>query len=513
MVDRTVGSRAEQKLKMKLNQFIIATIAGLQFGIPVRAQDGAAANPPGAAQAAPGNGSDAAEIKALKDEIRALEKKVSALEQKQEAQPQSEQVQALDQKVRILERQRELEQDAATAAAKSQPRLAVGANGVTFSSADTNYSISLHGVLQVDSRTFPADGGVNGNDSFLLRRARPILQGTLFRDIDFVFVPDFGGSAAQIFDAYLNYRFRPELQLQAGKFKSPVGLEALQADVNTLFNERSLATDLAPNRDVGAELHGDLFGGAASWAAGVFNGAPDYSSTMANTDYDDNKAFEGRLFLQPWKHSDVAALQGLGFGVAGSYESDRAAGASATGLTAGYNTDGQQKFFTYTNGVAANGTHWRVSPQGYYYWGPFGLLGEYLISDQVVSQGKASGDMHNTAWEITGSWVLTGENASYNGVTPRHPFDPRNGGWGAWQLAARYAALDVDKAAFPVFANPNTSASAAHAWSAGLNWYLNRNVRVNASCSRTTFTGGSGAGATVTKQPENAIFTRIQLSF
>jgi phosphate-selective porin OprO/OprP len=113
--------------------------------------------------------------------------------------------------------------------------------------------------------------------------------------------------------------------------------------------------------------------------------------------------------------------------------------------------------------------------------------------------------------------VLTGEDATFNGVTPRHPFDPRNGGWGALQLVARYAELDVDKAAFPAFANPATSASEAHAWAVGLNWYLNKNIRVNTSFSRTTFTGGGGAGASVpaavTQHPEDVFFTRIQLSF
>ena len=104
--------------------------------------------------------------------------------------------------------------------------------------------------------------------------------------------------------------------------------------------------------------------------------------------------------------------------------------------------------------------------------------------------------MQNTAWEISGGWVLTGEDAAFNGVTPRHPFDPRNGGWGALQVVARYAELDVDKAAFPNFANPATSASAAHAWAVGLNWYLNKNIRVNASYSRTTFTGGGTTAAT-----------------
>jgi len=352
-----------------------------------------------------------------------------------------------------------------------------------------------------------------GKNTFLLRRARPIFTGTVFRDFDFNFTPDFGGTTVQILDAYLNYRYNPELQLETGKFKSPVGLEQLQSDPVTLFNERSIVTDLVPNRDIGVELHGDLFGGIASYAVGLFDGAPDYNSTTVNQDVDDDKAFAGRLFFQPWKTSNVKALQGLGFGAGGSYEDDRG---TAADLTPGYRTDGQQTFFTYAAGVVANGTHWRISPQGYYYYGPLSLLGEYAISDQDVSRTTAplaSADLRNTAWEISAGWVLTGEDASYNGVTPKHPFDPRNGQWGAWQVVARYADLDIDKAAFAA-AGPFAAAgsgSEAKAWSAGINWYLNKDIRVNASFSRTTFTGGT-TGA-VTKQPENVLFTRIQLAF
>jgi phosphate-selective porin OprO/OprP len=84
-------------------------------------------------------------------------------------------------------------------------------------------------------------------------------------------------------------------------------------------------------------------------------------------------------------------------------------------------------------------------------------------------------------------------------------------------VVARYAELDIDNAAFSGFANSLVSASAAQAWSAGLNWYLNRNIRINASFSHTAFTGGGGAGTTapaiVTRQPENVLFTRVQLSF
>jgi phosphate-selective porin OprO/OprP len=467
-----------------------------------------------------------ADIEALKQQINALSQKVESLENERAAdQPVSTndpagQFQELDQKVRILSRERELDQEAAAAAAKTQPKLVFGANGFNAISADSNFVFSLHGLIQADSRTFFNDnGGTLGKNTFLIRRARPIFTGTVFHDFDFNFTPDFGGTTVQIFDAYLNYRFSPELQLEAGKFKSPVGLEALQADSWTLFNERSIVTDLVPNRDVGFELHGDLFGGVASYAAGIFDGTSDYNGTTANQDIDDDKAFAGRVFLQPWKTSGVNALQGLGAGVSGSYEDDHGTAATSN-LTPGYRTDGQQNFFTYATGVVPNGEHWRISPQGYYYYGPLSLSGEYVISDQVVSRTTApltSADLRNTAWEISAGWVLTGENASYNGVTPQHSFSPTDGQWGAWQIVARYADLEIDSAAFAV-AGPFAaagSASEAKAWSVGLNWYLNRDIRVNASFSRTTFAGGGGTAGPgpVTSQPENVFFTRIQLAF
>ncbi len=470
--------------------------------------------------------------------IRQLQQRISDLEQKvnqlQSNKPPAEsevhtneqkRLEELDQQVRILKRNRELDQEAAEAKAKEAPKLSIGSQGFSFGSADGNFNVKLGGVLQADSRTFFNDSGTAGNDSFLLRRARPILQGTVFRDFDFLFVPDFGGTGSpQIFDAYLNYRYSAALQVQGGKFKTPVGLEQLQADRDILFNERSLVTDLVPNRDLGFELHGSLFDGRVSYAAGIFNGVGD-ARNSSNASFQDDKSFAGRIFFEPFRKSSIDALEGFGFGLGGSYDGTQRTNTSGLpsttgGSLSGYTTDGQQQFFAYTNTVAASGPHWRLSPQGYYYYGPFGLLGEYAISDQEVSQvaTSTSSRLENTAWQVTGSWVLTGEDATYaGGVIPRNPFAPRNGGWGAFQAVGRYEELHVDPDAFPLFANPSASARTAKAWSAGLNWYLNRNVMVKVSFSHTIFDGGGGTGnsapATVTRKDENALFTRVQLAF
>ncbi len=434
----------------------------------------------------PANASDADEINALK-----------------------QQLQALDQKIRVLERQRELDDEVAATKAKDAPRVSLGERGLNIRSADTNFAFQLHGLVQVDNRTFFRDGNLKGNDGFLLRRARPIFQGTLYRDFDFMFVPDFGGSSVQIFDAYLNYRYEPWLQLRAGKFKSPVGLEYLQSDPVTHFTERSLVTALVPGRDVGFQIWGDALQGRLSYAAGVFNGAGD-ARNGGSSDFEDHREFAGRVFTQPFKTSDNEWIKGIGFGLGGSWGN---VSSNSTGLPngSGYATDGAQRFFSYNNGVVASGDRWRLSPQAYYFTGPFSLLAEYAISRQEIQAGALKADLEHRAWEVTAGWVLTGEDASFTGVNPKNPFNPKDGHWGALQLVARYAELDIDNDAFPIFANPASSATAAQAWAVGLNWYLNKNIRASASFNRTTFTGGK-AGA-VSGQPEEALFTRVQLAF
>lgn len=416
-----------------------------------------------------------------------------------------QQIQELGQKVQTLEQERQSDQHTPIVTAKPAPQFSIGAGGFKAVSADSNFVMNIRGYMQLDSRAF-IQNAQPGTDGFILRRVHPIISGTVFHDFDYQFMAEFGGSAPSIYDAYINYHPMPELQLQAGRFKMPVGLEWLQSAVNLSFNERSLANDLVPLRDLGAELHGDLLEGRMNYAVGIFNSDVD-GANAANSDLDNNMEFAGRIFLQPMKNSGIAPLEGLGFGVSGTYGNEY--GSSA--LTSGYVTEGQQKFFSYTNGVAANGAHWRISPQGYYYWGPFSLLGEYVISDQQVSKGAASAELRNTAWEVSAGWVLTGEDASYNGVTPKHPFNPHDGGWGAWQIVARIEGFDVDDAAFPIYANPNTSATAARAWAVGLNWWLNKNVRFMTSFSRTTFSGGATGAVTV--KPEEVVFTRVQLSF
>ena len=139
----------------KLKQLIIAAAAvGTQFALPAFAADSAVTGTSGTASteisAAPAadNSAQEAEIKTLKEQVEALIQKVNALEQKPASADQAATISDLDQKVRILQRQREIDQDAAVAKSATVPKISLGQNGFSFSSADTNFVLQLHAVLQ-----------------------------------------------------------------------------------------------------------------------------------------------------------------------------------------------------------------------------------------------------------------------------------------------------------------------------------------------------------------------------
>jgi phosphate-selective porin OprO/OprP len=429
-----------------------------------------------------------------------------------------QQVEELDQKIRVLQRQQELDKEAAAAKMNQTASVTAGPDGFGIRSADDAFGLRLHGDLQADYRSYQgtrlsSSPGTQTPDTLLLRRARPIIEATSYDKYDFRLMPDFGGGQAVLFDAYGQARFTPGFQLRVGKFKPPVGLEQLQVDDNLFFAERSLATALVPIRDIGAQSQGDLLGGTLNYAVGVFNGVVD-AGNNGSGDVDSNscKDAEVRLFARPFRNG-LEPLRGLGFGVA--FTQGRQTGTSTTANLPTYKTVGQQTFFAYNSGAFANGTRQRFSPQLYYYWGPFGLLTEYVRSSQGVTRAGVAQDVNNTAWNISLGWVLTGEDSTFEGVTPGRPFMPGTGEWGAFQVVARASRLTVDDDAFngsalTRVADPTASAREATDTGFGVNWYVSRLIRVYVDYDQTRFKGGAAAGD---RPDEKVLISRFQFAF
>ena len=424
-------------------------------------------------------------------------------------------VDELDQQVRILTRLRELAAESTTTAAKDrQSATANGKDGFSLKSADGKYTLKIRGYIHADGRFFLSDDAKAIPNTFFLRRARPIIEASVGKYFDFRIMPDFGQGAATLFDAYWEGKFAPAFAVRAGKFKPPVGFERLQSATDITFAERGLPTNLAPNRDVGLQIGGDVSEGLFAYQVGIFNGVPDLGN--GDGDGNDSKDLAARVYFQPVK---TGSLKGLGFGISGSTGEEQGIG-TTTGTTtglAGYRSPAQQTVFRYRsdlvapeNSVIAEGRRSRVSPHAYLGLGSLGVLGEYIVSSQEVRRGTTSAKLNHKAWQASAGYFLTGEQAGFRSPTPKKPFDLKEGHFGAFEIAARYGELDLDDDAFPTFANPASAVTKAKAVGVGVNWHLNKQIKVVVNYEHTTFEGG---GADGDRASEDFVVTRFQHAF
>src|SRR5450830_417899 len=480
-------------------------------------------------------------------------------------------VQELSQQVKVLARKGEVAEEDAAAAKKTTPVVKASASGFGLESADGKNSIKLGGLVQYDYRSFSqgandvrnrsdaragsldaVTGFHDANDTWLARRLRPNIQGTLFGKYDYRFQEEFAGGSASVVDAYIDARFDPAFKVRIGKYKPFVGLERSQGGADIKFIERSyVSNNILPNRDQGISVHGDVLGDKLNYALGFNNGVVDGGNATTASSFNDNKEVTARLFATPFR-DDINALSGLGFGLATTYTDSTAeknlnftdtsaADGTRNGLPS-YVTNSQQTFFRYSPAAVADGKRLRIAPQAYYFNGPFGLLAEYARVSQDVSlasggsvaaggAGTAAGTtalstaqttrlngsnktLNNDAWQIAATYLITGEDSSFKSIKPKHDFDLDKGGWGAWELALRYSELNVDSDTFTnasgvlakqtsadtnaaigdSFADPTFSAKKAQTWTAGINWYLNSNAKIVLNYEQTSFIGGAGTG-------------------
>ena len=485
-------------------------------------------------------------------------------------------------KVNVLERKLEVQEEVNTAAFKKLPIFDGGENGFKITSSDKKHQLRIGSSIQTDYRNFLGDNppawnagssaatgwmGPVGPDSIFLRQARIILEGYVFNDIYFKLMPDFAqtsNTSNLIPDAFVDFAYEPKASLLVGKYKPSIGLERLQGDANTVFLERAFPTNLAPNRDMGLQLHGAFAKPGYNtekapgpidsknfftYQVGITNGTGDSGNIAMNgalpnsaSSFANNKEFDGRIFAQPFQHSGYDWLEGFGVGVSGSFsQPDHLA------LVAQRTPLGQSQFVDYTSlnastagaaqrAVTSNGNANRIYPQAYWYKGPFGLMGEYVASTQTLNaSGKTTAGQYgskannitqtNTASHVQLSYVVTGEDNQFEGVKPIRNFDPGKGTWGALQLASRWSQLDLDNDTFKLL-DPTKTASQATEFTVGANWFLNKYSLIRFDYENVWFTGGAGKatskGTGANKQTtynianrpsEQVLALRFQLAF
>ena len=273
-----------------------------------------------------------------------------------------------------------------------------------------------------------------------------------------------------------------------------------------------------------ADAMRDIFGGTVNYAVGIFNGVPDganngaVSGTTVNADSDNAKDVAARVFARPFKNNTDSPLSGLGIGVGFSHGRQK----PASGLP-GYRTDAQQTAFTYRASTIIDGKTTRISPQANFYSGPFGAQAEYALStiNARPGAGQPKVEVKNKAWQISAGYVLTGEDSSYTGVTPKTNFNLAAGTWGAFEIVGRYDQLSLDDAVFAPdptqalsLADPAANPSEITTAGLGVNWYLSKALRASLNYFHTEFSNNVATPSRpLLRNDENALISRVQVSF
>lgn len=172
--------------------------------------------------------------------------------------------------------------------------------GFTFTSSDEKFRLSIGGLNQILYTFTDKDKASTTSDSSKWEAHRVqlwTLGHAYTKDLTYFVNLNFAAanSPTLLMDAFLNYRFLDEVQIRAGQSKVPFGRQWLTASGTLQFVERSpVSNAFRPGYDTGADLHGDLFKGLASYDLAVYGGAG--WSTLRTTN---DNAFAARVTVDP----------------------------------------------------------------------------------------------------------------------------------------------------------------------------------------------------------------------
>ncbi len=424
----------------------------------------------------------------------------------------------LDEKVRLLERRAEVAEEVANARNAGSP---TAGDDLVLKSANGDLTLQFNGILQADGRLFLNDEARKYADTFTPRTIRPIFSGSYENLLKWQFTPDFGGGVATIQDAWVDLLLGGHVTVRVGKMTVPFGLERWQGTAALRFVERAYPTQLAPNRDVGILVFGDLFDKRVGWSLGAFDGGIDNSLT--DTDNNDSKDVVGRIFAQPFATLENPWLNSLLIGGAFSWGEQN--GTNAAPATPSWKTPGQNQFYAFRSnepGPAdakgnattlpnpiANGARWRWTAHAWWTGGPFAFLGEYTAVSEAMTRASVSGDWKSSAWQGALSWVLGGR-PHFSGTRVEAPFRLGADGWGAFELDARVSSIATDSASYATWADPSKSARQATSFTGGVRWHLSEHYRIFVDYEHTVFSGGAASGDL---KPEQAVLGRVQLAY
>ncbi len=409
-------------------------------------------------------------------------------------------------------------------------------------SADARFQMAIRARVQFDTASFMQDGDLfnttpQKNVQFkdlasgsVVRRAYLGIEGRVFNEFYYEFRLNFGGSNAESGDiinlariAYVYnwntaYPSQPHFRINAGVIQPIMTYEDTVSSAQTTFMERAASVNTAtslygvdPRR--GVELtfqQADIFHtGDNLVLSGAFTGQA--AATAANNVGDEGTNILGRAAYRVWSDgTGNVSFSNVQIGATAA-ETVSLSGGATPGLARTVTFQDRPEIRVDGNRLVSTGaipaekawTYGFDAEANFHNFYVFGEYYKYGINRDItcLSGGTGAGgvclnagDPDFSGWYIGASWIITGEWKPYNASAtnnemgsfgspaPIQPFSLQGGTWGAWELAARYSVLDLNW-------NEGIQGAACTVagcirggdqkiWTVGVNWYLNRNIRM-----------------------------------
>ena len=341
---------------------------------------------------------------------------------------------------------------------------------------DGAFKLEFGGRLQSDwamvDLSEPLENAVGGEGHGTeIRRARIFFSGTVYDRVIFKAQYEFantGDGTTDLEDAYIGLKdLGPLGTVLVGHMKEPFSLEARTSSKYVTFMERSLANAFSPGRNTGFAAHNTALDKRIFWQAGAFK---DTNDSAFSFDDDGMWNLGGRLVGVPLYEDDGEKVVHLGF----SYSHQFRGGSD---FMLRYRRRPESHLAPYlanTGSTIPTNDINLINPEIAVVWGPAAFQAEYVRSFVNGDDGTRNSTFWGTYAQL--SYFLTGEHRNYelgsgrfDRVKPNVNFNPMNGDWGGFQVAARYSFLDLN----------DEFVRGGKIWdiTAGINWYLFPNTR------------------------------------
>lgn len=373
--------------------------------------------------------------------------------------------------------------------------------GLQVESADKNFQFKLGGRIHADANytsgdDYLEDGDhVEANDGTEIRRARMEFAGTFFKDWGFRTVADFADDNVRVKDAFIQYTGFDWVTITAGQQKQNFSRELQESSNDMMFTERSLMNILnnpTVDRAIGLNFVSagkssignyvaklGVFGDSITPArtdntsCGTSSGSPESCRDGSLNAGDEGWGVSSRLIYNPILEKDKL----IHLGIAGNYRvpDDTGDVAKSRGLSVTYETNNMSNLDLINTSIRDVDSIKMLGLEAAGMYGPFSVGGEY--TQQWVDRKDGSDNVALNGWYTEAAWSITGEPRKYKEgnfryLEPAKAFSLKNGGWGAWELATRYASADLNDGSF-------TGGELSN-FTVALNWYINSNFRMMA---------------------------------